>query len=242
MLRGSAWGERAAEQIRRRGGDAQIVPLLEIHFADAPELREALGAWTRGAFDWLLLTSMNTVHVIERSGADLAHAAAGRIAAVGPSTAETAEKLGLTVSLVPDTDFTTEGLLDVLRRETRNSPARFLFPVSNLTDDRMQQALEQDGHEVVRITAYDTQEVAAPEGFNERLRVHAPSVILVTSGSAARALHHQTPRLPPEVIVAAIGQPTARALAAVGFQADVVASRQTLDGLLDATATYLRTH
>ena len=246
VLRGGAWGERVAEQISLRGGDAVVVPLLDIQFTQPSVLRSALEDWATGNYDWLLLTSANTVHAIENCGADLSlrESARGggrtpRIAAVGPITAEAAERLGLTVSLTPQSDFSAEGLINALRKTVGDRPLRFLFPVSSLTDGRMQQALELDGHSVRRVTAYETQAVAAPEDFRSQLDAHTPTVILITSGSAAHALHRHAPDLPAGVGVAAIGRSSARALAEHDVVPHVIASQQTIPGLLDAVAAYL---
>lgn len=246
VLRGSSWGERVAKCIRHRGGEARIVPLLEIHFMAGPDLRDSVESWVKGEYDWLLLTSISAVRAIQASGANLltevpqpGTGRQPRTAAVGPSTAAAAEQFGLTVSLVPDVDFATEGLIDAFRNADEAGPSRILFPVSNLTDDRLQNALESAGHTVTRITAYETNEVAAPENFRAQLTATTPAVILVTSGSAARSLHRQLPGLPESVIVASMGRSTVRALAELDVVADVIATRQTIDGLLDAVAAYL---
>lgn len=246
VLRGSSWGERVAEQITLRGGEARVIPLLDITFAEPSTLREALTGWGNGEYDWLLLTSVNTVHAIERAGLTLPHGEPAsqtspprRIAAVGPATAEAAAQQGLTVSLIPPADFSTEGMIDALHSAAGPHPARFLFPVSNLTDDRMQRALESRGHTVLRVTAYETSERPAPSDFAAQLGEHAPTVVLVTSGSAAHALHRALPELPAGLHIAAIGRASARALAEHGLVADVVALEQTIPGLLDAVADYL---
>lgn len=246
VLRGSSWGERVAERIRHRGGEARIVPLLEIHFMAGPDLRDSIESWAKGEYDWLLLTSISTVRAIQASGAHFfaeplrpGIGRPPRIAAVGPSTAAAAEQLGLAISLVPDADFATEGLIDAFRNDDEASPSRILFPASNLTDDRLQNALESDGHTLTRITAYETNEVAAPENFRAQLTTSTPTVILVTSGSAARSLHRQLPGLPDSVIVASMGRSTVRTLAELDVAADVIATRQTIDGLLDAIAAHL---
>lgn len=248
VLRGSEWGESVADRIRSRGGEPRVVPLLDIRLSESARLHSELAAWARGEYDWLVLTSMNTVRAVEQAHVHapgeaeaeprLGSARSSRVAAVGPATARAAERIGLEVALVPEHDFATEGLLDAIRNEVGH-PSRFLFPVSNLTDDRMQRALTAAGHEVVRVTAYETRELEAPADLLPQLTERHPAVILITSGSAARALHHQLPHVPDTVNIAAIGRSSARALADLGVRVDVVAEHQTIDGLLDAIAEHL---
>lgn len=245
VLRGSEWGEQVAQQIRRRGGEARVVPLLDVRLTVSPALRSHLEDWARGGYDWLLLTSVNAVRAVEAAGPDLgpsgsdASGRTPRVAAVGPATERAAVQAGLPVSLTPESDFSTEGLLEVLRDAAGPAPLRFLFPVSDLTDQRMQEALGADGHEVVRVTAYETRAVAPPADLRAQLQAHAPTVVLITSGSAAQALHAHLPELPAGVAVAAIGRRSAAALAEHGSVADVVAAEQTIPGLLDAVAAHL---
>lgn len=253
VLRGSAWGDRVADRIRARGGEPRVVPLLDIEISDSEPLRTELASWARGEYDWLVLTSMNTVRAVQQAqssppaGSEAVRAAAAgitpRVAAVGPATAAAAAQIGLEVSLVPEQDFATEGLLAAIRDAVGARPSRFLFPVSNLTDERMQDALTAAGHQVVRITAYETREVAAPPDLHRQLTEHDPTVVLITSGSAARALHRHFPVLPDGLRIAAIGRSSARSLAELGMRADIVAAEQTIDGLLDSIADHLsKTH
>lgn len=249
ILRGEEWGERVAAEIRERGGEPQIIPLLEIAFSDHEPLQKEVHNWNSGNYDWMVLTSMNAVRALERAGARTPSATQGpgskperfaRIAAVGPATARAASEIGLTVSVVPEHDFSTEGLVDAMLVEMGESPARVLFPVSNLTDDRLQRRLEAAGHHVERVTAYQTIDIHPEIDLQAALSETPRTVVLVTSGSAAHALSRQIIDPPENVRIAAIGHSTAQALDSVGLPADVVSRTHTIDGLLDAVAAHLR--
>lgn len=239
VLRGAEFGHRVAERVRHRGGEPRFIPLIEVTAIESQFLKQEVRAWVGGGYDWLILTSANAVHAIEHLGEPLAASRASRVAVVGPGTAAHAEQIGLTVDLVPEHDFTTEGLVDALLAGLAGTPKRCLFPASNLTDDRLQRALEAAGHEVVRVTAYETNEVPTQLDLRREFTAHSPTVVLVTSASAARALAHQAPILPAAVKIAAIGRPSADALTQLGIHPDVVSARHTIDGLLDAVADHL---
>ncbi|MGK0722674.1 uroporphyrinogen-III synthase [Leucobacter sp. W1478] len=249
ILRGEEWGERVAAKIRERGGESQMVPLLEIVFSGQEPLEREVHNWNSGRYDWMILTSMNAVRAIERAGARTPSERQGpgsipekfaRVAAVGPATARAASEIGLVVGVVPEHEFSTEGLVDAMLVEMGESPTRVLFPVSNLTDDRLQHALEAAGHHVERVTAYQTVDIRPVIDLQQALSEHPRTVVLVTSGSAAHALSRQIKDPPENVHIAAIGHSTARALESVGLPADVVSRTHTIDGLLDAVAAHLR--
>lgn len=248
VLRGGDWGDGVAAGIRARGGTPVITELLRIRPApDSETLRSAASEWNLGRYDWLLMTSANAVAAFVAAGGR--PRAGGRVAAVGPATADALEQQGFEVDVVPDSRFSAVGLAESLRARLASLGERgdsLLLPVSDLADSTLEGALQADGHRVERITAYQTVS-AAPESdpfgvtpiSDGEARDTAPGpalrdAILVTSASAARAIaEHLTP-LPPGTIIAAIGDPTATALGAAGLPVDVVAATHTVPGLLDA--------
>jgi uroporphyrinogen-III synthase len=257
LLRGGQWGVRVADAVRQRGGTPTICPLLDTVFANDPELRQAAARWNRGVYDWVVLTSVNAVHAVVEAG--VAATSGGgkrpRVAAVGPATAEAARAAGIIVDVTPSEDFSTHGLLTALgvsldgvdgRRSGDASP-RVLLPLSNLSDDRLESWFRTRGFEADRVTAYETVEGAQDAGSRAAFAValRECDLVLVTSGSAARALAAALTATATEhgmaqPALAAIGEPTAAALATVNLSPQLVAETHTIDGLLDASADYLR--
>ncbi|QIM17548.1 uroporphyrinogen-III synthase [Leucobacter coleopterorum] len=253
ILRGGSWGERVSRQVRDRGGEPVVHPLIAVVPAETPALREAIGRWNRGTYDWVVLTSANAVEaILAVAGACPGRANAlgagsktpTRIAVVGPGTATAARAVGLGVDVMPERDFSTEGLMVALGvelgAEATAERQRFLLPLSNLSDDRLQTWLEAAGHHVDRVTAYETVQVDQDARSRTAFAtaVAESDVILVTSGSAARALAANLDAFDAAVLptIAAIGEPTAAALRGVGLIPQLVAGSQTIDGLLAAVA------
>ncbi|QIM15600.1 uroporphyrinogen-III synthase [Leucobacter insecticola] len=251
ILRGGPWGEQVAARVRERGGVPVIRPLIEIVPERTPELPAAVARWNRGDYDWVILTSANAVAAVVAAGVVAESVPRSRVAAVGPGTASAAEAAGIAVDLVPESNFSTDGLLTALEAafgaEAEEGIRSFLLPLSNLSDERLQTRLRAAGHLVERVTAYRTVEITQDEEsaveFAEALV--GCEAVLVTSGSAARALASRLSALPESAIaealptIAAIGAPTAAALAGAGIQPQIVAPTQTIDGLLDAVADQL---
>lgn len=277
VVRGGAWGTRVAEQIRERGGEPVIIELLRIAPPrDSQALEEAVADWNGGHFDWLVITSANGADAFADAGGR--HRDGSRIAAVGPATAGALERRGLQPDLVPDTRYSGSGIaatiLDAVPRT-----ASFLLPVSEIASETVERELRAAGHRVQRVDAYRTVDVAPDAATMQRVtamqRATRGSIdaILVTSGSAARAItRHLTSLLPdptaspgqrapldrpslqrsPQAhaprtrssqvhapMLAAIGEPTASALQAAGWRADVIAETHTIPGLLDAVTDAL---
>jgi uroporphyrinogen-III synthase len=94
-----------SRELRALGAEPVEVPVLEIVPPESyAPLDEALQHLDR--FDWLILTSSNTLHHLTaraaRFGVNTANAEGLNVAAVGTATAEAARHCGFRVSIVPE--------------------------------------------------------------------------------------------------------------------------------------------
>ncbi|MGW9020968.1 uroporphyrinogen-III synthase [Leucobacter chromiiresistens] len=240
VTRGGAAGERDAEAVRVRGGLAVRSPLTLIAPpADPAPLAAAAAAWNRGEYDWLLVTSANAADAFAAVGARPPHRSepgAPRVAAVGPATADALRAHGFDPDLAPAADYSAVGLAEALLALPGEAALRFLLPVSELADRTLESALERAGHRIDRVSAYRTQPAPRDAAVESRVRAGDIDVILVLSASGAREVARRFAPLPAEVQLAAIGAPTARALAEHGLAADVTADPHTVANLLDRVA------
>ncbi len=243
ITRGGAAGERDAAEVRGLGGEPLLAPLTDIAPpADSGPLRDAAAAWNRGDYDWLLMTSANAADAFAAAGARAlqsdtpAASASARIAAVGPATADALRAHGLDPDLVPPADYSAVGLAAALLELPLDGSLRFLLPVSELADRTLETALQGAGHRVDRVTAYRTLPAPRDTAIEERVARGEIDVILVLSGSGAHEVARRFAPLPPRVRLAAIGAPSARALAEHGLVADIVAEPHTVSNLLDRVA------
>ena len=109
---------RLSEGLRALGAEVLEVPVLEIRPpASFGPLDKALRQLDR--YDWLILTSANTVRAVSERTAELGlrlETPAGlKVAAIGDATAAAARKAGFPVTLVPET-YVAESLLKGLTR------------------------------------------------------------------------------------------------------------------------------
>lgn len=208
-------------------------------------LDQALVDAVNGAFDWLVLTSANTVQALARRlnllGVDVAALQGIRAAAIGPATASAAKKhLGLDVTVVPD-EYVAEALAEALQPEPG---IRILLPRAEIARLVLVDRLAGAGAEVTVVTAYRT--IAGTGGVDLPALLAAGQVDAVTLTSSSTARYF-VQRLLAEggslqgmegVCVACIGPITAATAREIGLDVQVVAELYTLQGLVEALEVY----
>ena len=230
--------------LRSRGGEPLSYPCIAIAPpADTGPLDAALSDLAVGEFDWLVLTSRNTVLVLaerlEALGLSLPERPRLSVAAVGTATAEVAErKLGLYANLVP-AQFVAEALAATLLKRTRPG-SRVLLCQADVARHVLAAELTAAGIAVTAAVAYRT--VIGSGGINLPVMLAARQVdaITLTSSSTVRNLLQ---RLYAEggrvvylagVCLACLGPITARTTEKLGLTANVVAQEHTIPALVDA--------
>ena len=199
-----------------------------------------------GEFDWLTLTSVQTVRVI----AAWLHAAdktlpALKIAAVGEVTAAVCkEALGITPMEVPE-QFDADHLVQAMGNVRGQ---RVLLLNADIARPTVQQMLQNAGAQVHRVVAYHT--VAAKPAPDEAdlqamLRHGEIDAITLTSASTVR---HLIERVGPAAlrdscaVLVCIGPMTAQALIEHGLPNPIVATQATHEGLIAALLDTLKTN
>ncbi len=120
---------------------------------DCTELNQALGDLTEGSYDWLLLSSVNTVFALERLGTDLAGHQGFSVGVVGPATKIATERLlGLRVQTMPAVQ-TGAGLAAAIPDAHGK---RFLLPGSDIARPELVELLSGRGGNVTTVRAYRT--------------------------------------------------------------------------------------
>lgn len=240
--RGGDLGAALREKVLDRGGLPTIAPLLETAPpSDPAAFTAAIARWNAGDYDWLVVTSATTATALAAAGAR----PRGKVGAVGPVTAAAIQELGFRLHVMPGRDYSGRGLAASLLAALPDpvsggaTAVRVLLPVSELADVTVERALRAVGHQVDRVAAYTTVLTDEVPGLRSRGEAGDFDVVLATSSSAARAIAERLAPLPATTRIAAIGEPTARALADLGLPTAIVAESSTTDGLLDAVSVAL---
>ncbi|MBC7441643.1 MAG: uroporphyrinogen-III synthase [Ramlibacter sp.] len=232
--RGGPWGDHVAADLRGRGAQPIVAPM--INFAatdDAPALEKALARLAAGDFDWMTVTSATTVDVLTSHRAVVASGT--RIAAVGETTAAALIAAGYRVDIVPSEDNSARGLLEEWEAATSGQvPLRILTLRSEIAKPLLTEGLRRIGHDVESVVAYRTIGVPVDPRVVADVAAGKVQALLVTSGSVAQQVKAQLGPIPEATVVACIGPRTAKDAAAIGLRVDVVADSPSAQSLIQA--------
>lgn len=205
---------------------------------DTSAFDKALQELTLGYFDWLVLTSANTVFsLVERlQTLNLSLGDAKfKTAAVGTSTAKAAnEQLGLSIDLLPE-EFIAESLADALKIATEQ---RALLPESLIARPKLAHLLQEAGIDLHVVKAYQTVKGAGGAKLIPLLQNRKIDAITFTSSSTVQYFVERLrdeggkDDLLADVALAHIGPKTAKTAQELGLDASIMAQEYTLRGML----------
>ena len=184
-------------------------------------------------YDWIIFTSQNAVHIffkqLKESGKDTRSLSSGKIAAIGPATANELAHYGIVPDLVPD-EFVAEALLSVLEKNDI-AGKKVLLPCASEARYTLAEGLEKLGAAVSRIHIYDT---VPPETIDDGVLDDIATADLVTFTSSSTARNFFAVAGPTSAAFASIGPVTTKAIQDAGFDTAVSAEEYTIQGLVDA--------
>jgi uroporphyrinogen-III synthase/uroporphyrinogen III methyltransferase/synthase len=230
--------------LRALGAEPVEVPVLEIRPpADLAPLDDALRSVD--TYDWLILTSANTVRVlVERAAALDVPLVVGprlKVAAVGEATATAARQAGLPVAVVPET-YVAEALVESLAG--LSAGRKILLARAEIARDVIPDALRAAGAQVDVVDAYrNVMPAAAPELLRAALKKGIDAATFTSSSSvthfadAARAAGIAFPFAGVRAV--SIGPITSRTLRDLGWEPAVEATVSDIPGLIDAVGRVL---
>jgi len=224
--------------LRERGAIPISYPCIAIAPSDDPaELDAALDDLRAGKFDWLVLTSTNTVRSLAARGFHAVEVPSWRTAVVGPATCDVAlRELGLLADVMPEV-YQGSDLAETL---SVKHGERVLLPQSAIAPTDLADALTAKGATVRIVTAYQTTIGNGGVRIAEFLALGLVDAVVFASSSAVDGF---VSRLTNEglsvgvlcsVPVVCIGQSTAATARQIGFPSPVVPDEQTLGGVVGA--------
>jgi len=233
-------------QLLALGADVIEIPFIEIR---PPSSYQPLDTALRhiSQYQWLILTSVNGVKALaermKHSDIEPRELAHMKIAAIGPATRSTAEKMGLEVSLVPP-KYVAESVAESLRGKVDGQ--RVLLVRAAVARDVIPRELREMGATVDVVEAYQT---VVPESSRKKLRSvmeypkRRPQVVTFTSSSTvrnfiellgARGRPPHTTNLLDGVRLASIGPITSATLREFGLPVHIEATEYAITGLTRA--------
>jgi uroporphyrinogen-III synthase/uroporphyrinogen III methyltransferase/synthase len=235
---------KLSEGLRSLGAEPVEVPVIEIQPpSDFAPLDRALRQLD--SYDWLILTSANTVRALADRAASLGlglNAATHlNISAVGEATAEAARRLGLAVALVPES-YVAESLTESLAVQTRGK--KVLLARAAIARDVIPHALRTAGATVDVVDAYrNVMPASAPALLRDALKKGIDAVAFTSSSSVthlADAAGKAGIAFPfAHVAAISIGPITSKTLRDLGWEPVTEASPSDVPGLLQTIARAL---
>ena len=217
---------------------ARVLHWCSIAFAPPEDPGPLLGALERlDAYDWICFSSPRAADAVVGRVGGLPPEV--RVAAVGPSTAESLLRAGWRVHLLGE-EPSGAGLVEAFRAAGDAAGKRVLFPASAVAREEIPAGLSALGAEVHQVTAYrpvrpplDAEECAGAvkRGWVQAVTFASPSAMDGLRTALGEDLFR---RLAAEIPAAAMGPTTAAALRKAGWGRVTVAREATLAGLADA--------
>lgn len=235
-----AQAKATAGAIRERAAEPVVFPVIEL--CDPPDTAPLeRAARELGSYDWVLFTSANGVDrffaALSRQGRDARAFAQAKIGVIGPKTARSLERYGLSADLVAE-EYIGEGLARAIRE--RGGARRVLIPRALVARDTLPAMLREEGAEVDVVPAYETRPIDAARAAElvRRFEQGDIDVAIFTSSSTVTSLFailgDRAAELLGRVTVGSIGPVTSKTAEGLGLRVDVTATEYTVAGLLDA--------
>jgi uroporphyrinogen-III synthase len=243
VTRSAAQSAEMAKLLTNYGAEPVLYPCIEIIAPQSTnELDEVLLKAADHAYEWLVITSANTVEAIAGRLTSLGIILGDlRIAAIGPKTAASVwENFGIKAHFVAS-QYEAEALVDEMEV---TSGQRVLLPQSERARPILAEKLTQKGAIVSAVVAYRTVKGEGGDDVPSLLVSGQIDAIIFTSAST---VHYFLARIENEgaemadlegICLAAIGPVTADALREFSLSATVIPPRYTVPALVDALQEY----
>lgn len=210
------------------GAEVIALPLIGIAPPLDPEpLREAEANVHR--YDWIIFSSANAVSAFQPQ-----LPARAKVAVIGTTTRDTAQRAGWTVALVPE-QYVAESLVDALRGESLEG-RRILIPGAAVTRDVVAPALRGLGAIVDVVEAY--RNVIPPEAALRAPQIFRPPCPDWITFASSSAVHHLVELIGAEPLtrskIATIGPATSATVRGYGLAVHAEAKTHTIAGLVEA--------
>jgi uroporphyrinogen III methyltransferase / synthase len=241
ITRAAAQSEALAQELSSRGALSVVLPLVS--FAEPEDFSPLDRAITElHQFDWLILTSAQTVRVFVKRAGHLRKPLVGtdsqlRVACVGPVTAEAARSCKLPVEFVAVT-HNGVGLANELGGKLQG--AKVLLPRSDRANPDLFAALKRYGAQVTEVIAYRTvRPTESDRDSLKRIVAGETDAILFFSPSAVQHFSElvgaeKLREIQDRLAITAVGPVTAKTLREAGVERIVDASDTTAAAVIDA--------
>ena len=218
---------------------AHVIELPTIRIEPPSDLREfAQLVQDAHTYDWIVFTSANGVEaffdIFFKLYDDAREIGGGRIAAIGPATAQRVKDFHLHVDLQPD-EFVAEAVAREFKKQGSIENLRILVVRAEKARDVLPKELSAAGAIVDEAFAYRTVlETRDASGARRQLAQDGADLITFTSSSTVENFLALGLPWPKGMRIASIGPITSKTVRDQTLTVDVEAQRHDIDGLVQA--------
>src|SRR5437773_11008611 len=222
-------------QLRALG--AHVIELPTIQIEPPSDLREfAELVQDAHVYDWIVFTSANGVEaffdIFFKLYDDAREIGAGRVAAIGPATAQRVKDFHLHVDLQPD-EFVAEAVVKEFEKQGSIENLRILLVRAEKARHTLPKELSALGAIVDEAFAYRTvPETRDTSGARRQLAQDGADLITFTSSSTVENFLALGLPWPKGMRIASIGPITSQTVRDQGLKVDVEARRHDINGLV----------
>lgn len=242
LLHGGATARKASSRLQELGANVYVAPVSQI--VDPPSwtiVDQTLSHIER--YDWVIFTSQEAVtrffQSLKRLNMDIRRLRA-HIAVVGPQTEALVKDYGLYPVLMPENEYSQEGLARAFSPYSLLG-ANILLPQGNLNRTYLQDYLAQQGALVSPLQCYQNVAVPLSPSVVELLERHKIDAIFYTASSSVDHLVNQHPHLQDilrKIPAISIGRLTSRTLTHYGIPVTREPIRSSVDAMIDEVIDY----
>ena len=250
ITRAQDQAEEFVSELKRFGANVVLCPTIEIRELESYERLDEAIEHLYG-YDWLIFTSVNGVEYffrrLELGNRKVSDLDELKVCAIGEATADKLSDLHVHVDVIPE-EFKAEGVFSALERFVGGTEAlaglNVLIPRASVARDYLPKALEKAGARVDVVPTYRTELPAdLDRGRVAALLSGGADCIAFTSSSTVKNLARlfDTEDLSGAlmgVVIACIGDITARTAADYGLRVKIQPQQFTIPALAQAIAEY----
>ncbi len=225
--------------LEESGAEVCEVPTIEVRPLISDKTLEVMQ--NLGRYDWIVFTSENGIRyffgTLFKQNLDLRALSKLKIAVIGPATFEAINKFYLKADLVPEKNYTQEGLAEAFKKVDLHGK-KVLLVRAKVARELLPESLKAQGAEVNILPIYET---LCPEASTAKLKeAFSEKIDAVTFTSSSTVenffalLKKAELTLPESLVLASIGPVTSETIKKFGYEPTLEAKEYTIPGLVSA--------
>ncbi len=234
-----------AKKLEELGAICYEIPTIKIEPLLNKKISQVIEDLSK--YDWIIFTSENGVKLflkaLREKRKDLRALGKAKIAVIGKATKMALENFGVIPDLMPEEEFTQEGLISVFSKIDIKDKT-VLIPRAKEARDVLPEKLEEFGAKVDLLPIYETKICEESKEELKKILDEGVDVITFTSSSTVKnffkLIEENQKETLKNVIFASIGPVTSATLRDFGFEPHIEAEEYTIEGLVRAIEKYFR--